>query len=434
MEKAQEVRDWQGRAYLVGDTPQDLINRPRSWMLWLPWAAMIAIAPLQYGYAAALPGLLSSAGRSVAGALVPLAVWIVFQAVVALPTAYLVRGGRLDVRAALRVGAVLSGAAMLTVAFSDGTAAIRTGYALLGGAGAGLVYGVCTETVARWFPERPGTHVGFATGAFAYGAAPLAVVAGLGSGGGVKVAFGVSGVLALAVIGLAAHFVRLPPRRWWPPHLDPREHALDSLVLRRTPPALREFSTGQALRTGASTCLAVILICAGAVSIFDVVAVATLERPVPWVALTLLIALNGAGRACAMLASERFGRRRVLSTVLALLAVGQLLFSAGVAAESGGLVLMAAVFAGLGGGAFYPLIASLVREFFGQERTAEIHSVVYSTKAVAGALGVAVAYLAITSANQPTVFLAMGAVAIVSLIVSHRLRRPGRPTTLPASV
>jgi MFS family permease len=433
MEKPLVVRDWQGRAYLVGESPHDLMNRPRSWMLWLPWAAMIAIAPLQYGYAAAVPGLLGPGDRSIAGVLTPLAVWIVCQAVVAFPTAYLVRDGRLGVRAALGAGAVLSGTALLTLALADGAAMILAGYALLGGAGAGLVYGVCTEVVARWYPERPGTHVAFATGAFAYGAAPVAVVAGAGPDH-LGAAFGVSGVVAVAAIGLAARFVRLPPPRWWPSHVDPRDHALDSLVLRRTPPALREFSTGQAMRTGALSSLVAILILAGAVSIFDVVVLATLGAPASWLALTLLIALNGAGRACAMLASERFGRRRVLSSVLALLAVGQPLFAAGATSDSTGLIFVAAVFAGLGGGAFYPLIASLVREFFGHERTAEIHGVVYSTKAVAGVLGVGLAYVALTSGSQATVFVGMAMAAVLSLVVSHRLRRPGCPATLPSGM
>ncbi|MFC7643962.1 hypothetical protein ACFQX6_26780 [Streptosporangium lutulentum] len=95
------------------------------------------------------------------------------------------------------------------------------------------MYGACTETVARWYPERPASRVGFTTGAFAYGTAPLAVAVGF-DGSGLQPLFVASAIIAWAAIGAAAVFVRLPPRNWWPSHLDPRTWALDGLALRRS--------------------------------------------------------------------------------------------------------------------------------------------------------------------------------------------------------
>ncbi|RCG24989.1 MFS transporter [Sphaerisporangium album] len=434
MENPLLVRDWRGRPYLVGHTARELTGRPRSWMFWLPWAAMIAIAPLQYGYAAATPVLLGRHDGSVLAVLLPLTVWIACQAVAAVPAIHLVRRGRLGVRPALAAGAVLSAAALLMVATATGTPALLAGYSLAGGVGGGLVYGVCTEVVARWYPERPARWVAYATGAYAYGAAPLAVVLGLAPHL-LRPVFVVSAALALPLVGAAAWFVRLPPRHWWPHGVDPRAHALDRLILRRTPPAVRQFSMGQALRTGALSRLAAILACAGAVSLFDVVALAMAEVPgAPWVALALLVTLNGAGRACAVLASEVAGRRRVLGGTLAVLAAGQALLAAGFAAGSGPLVVAAAGLAGLGGGAFYPLVASLVREYFGEEHTAEIHGAVYSAKAVAGVLGTGLAALAWASWGLPAAFGVAAAVAALTAAAGFGLRVPGRPVTLPTPV
>jgi MFS family permease len=117
-----------------------------------------------------------------------------------------------------------------------------------------------------------------------------------------------------------------------------------------------------------------------------------------------------------MLASDLVGRRRVLGAVLTLLGLGQVLLAVGA-------LIPGAILAGLGGGAFYPLIASLVREFFGEERTAEIQGVVYSTKAVAGILGVA----AVAVAG----FAVMAVPALLAALATLRLRKPGRPVTLP---
>ncbi|NRQ34091.1 hypothetical protein HII36_19860 [Nonomuraea sp. NN258] len=449
MENAELVRDWRGRSYLVGPVPSD-----RARMFRLAWASMVAIGPLQYGYAALLvrDGL----------ALIPLAAWIVCQAATPIPVLHLVRRGRLGVRAALAAGAALSGLGLVTLALTTATPALLTGYALLGGMGAGLVYGVCGEVVTSWHPERPAVRLGLITGAFGYGAAPLLVLAGAfwdatpPPGGALTWVFLVAGVAAVAVIGAAALFLRVAPPRWWPADVDPRAHALDPALLRRTPPAIREFSPSEAVRTPALAGLAAVLVCAGAVSLFDVVAVAATGS---WAAVAVLVALNGAGRALAMRCSELWGRRRVLTTVLALLTLGQLLLAASTAAATGTsatgtsatgtaatgtaagiggmpadpaasavLLWLGVLAAGAGGGAFYPLVAGLVRDFFGIGHVGPIGAVVYSTKAVAGLLGTALAALALT--GSPGVFLLAAALTALPAIAAPRLRHPGLPAAV----
>lgn len=415
MEKTTLVRDWRGRSYLVGPVPRD-----RSRMFWLAWAAMVAIGPLQYGYAA----LVARDGFT----LISLAAWIVCQATGALPALRLVRRGRLGVRAALAAGAALSGLGLLAVAAGGPAPVVFLGYAVLGGLGAGVVYGVCTEVVSSWHPERPAVRVGLLTGAFGYGALPLVVWVGLDPDA-LRPAFLAAAVAAWAAVAVAARFLRLPPAGWWPGTVDPRAHALDAAILRRTPGSVRQFSLAQALRTRTLAALAAILVCAGAVSVFDVIVVA---RAGAWGPLALLVALNGAGRALAMRCSEVVGRRRVLVTVLALLALGQALLAASRSASGGASALpwLGALAAGLAGGAFYPLVASLVRDFFGAERVGQIHAVVYSAKAVAGVGAVALAALAFTT-PAGALLLAAGLTAVTALATT-RLRAPGLPATLPA--
>ncbi|MGW6494609.1 MFS transporter [Nonomuraea angiospora] len=408
------VRDWRGRSYLPGPVPAD-----RTRMFWLAWGAMAAISPLQYGYAALL--------AKEATGLTLLAVWIACQAAGALPALHLVRRGRLGVRASLAAGAALSFAGLAAAALPLSAPGAFIGYALLGGLGAGLVYGVCGEVVSSWYPERPAARVGLITGAFGYGAVPLLVWAGLAPAA-TSTAFLVAAVVALAVIGTAARHLRLPPALWWPEDVDPRSHALDAARLRTTPEAARQFGPAQALRTRTLPALALILTCAGAVSVFDVIVVAGTGS---WGALAVLVALNGASRSVAMRCSELFGRRRVLAAVLTTLAIGQVLLATALAATPAGgpLLWLGAVAAGLGGGAFYPLLASLVREFFGVERAGEIHAVVYSAKALAGAGAAALALLAL---DTPVTALAVAAaLAALPALAIPRLRIPGLPATIP---
>ncbi|MBB5778600.1 MFS transporter [Nonomuraea jabiensis] len=395
-------------------------------MFWLAWGAMAAISPLQYGYAALL--------AKEATGLTLLAVWIACQAAGALPALHLVRRGRLGVRTSLAAGAALSFAGLAAAALPLSAPGAFVGYALLGGLGAGLVYGVCGEVVSAWYPERPAARVGLITGAFGYGAVPLLVWAGIAPAA-TSTAFLVAAVVALAVIGTAARHLRLPPALWWPEDVDPRSHALDAARLRTTPEAARQFGPAQALRTRTLPALALILTCAGAVSVVDVIVVAGTGS---WGALAVLVALNGASRSVAMRCSELFGRRRVLAAVLTALAAGQVLLAtalattppdAGPVMAGGPLLWLGAVAAGLGGGAFYPLLASLVREFFGVERAGEIHAVVYSAKALAGAGAAALALLAL---GTPVTALAVAAaLAALPALAIPRLRIPGLPATIP---
>ncbi|GAA1636644.1 hypothetical protein GCM10009733_037200 [Nonomuraea maheshkhaliensis] len=124
------IKDWRGRSYYPGPVPAD-----RARMFGLALAAMAAIAPLQYGYAALL-------ARD-AGGLTLLAVWIACQAAGALPALHLVRRGRLSVRACLAAGAGGSGLGLAIAALTTPGPAALIGYALLGGLGGGVVSGVC---------------------------------------------------------------------------------------------------------------------------------------------------------------------------------------------------------------------------------------------------------------------------------------------------
>ncbi|GAA1023105.1 hypothetical protein Aple_097910 [Acrocarpospora pleiomorpha] len=508
MQNAIEVRDWRGRIYLVGPSATELLRRPRTWMLWSACAAMAAIAPMQYGYAAISPQLAAALGLPLASTLIPLAVWLACQAITALATAILLSRGRLQARSALRLGALLSGAALLTVAAVSHPPALSglpvptaliVGYGLLGGIGAGLVYGACTQTVARWYPDRPAIRVSVVTGAFAYGTIPLAVAVGLDHDL-LGPAFLVAAGIVVIVVTAAASLLRTPPSLWWPPEVDPRAWALDRSVLHRQPRAARQFSLGEAARTRCLAVLALILVVAGAIGIFNVIAMAiTLDAtgPIMVAFIALMLLLNGSGRSGAVLLAERFGRPKVLSLVLLSLGTGQALLAlAGLTAQTEGqlgaqlgaqagaqieaqarvqdaiqaggmaaiqiegagvhagvhaavqagaevgtagaglgaglLALVGVLLAGIGGGACYPLIASLVREYFGDERMSGIHGVVYSAKAVAGSAGVGLAIWG--SMDIVAAFLAAAALSIGAVGLCGLLRRPGLPATLPIRV
>ena len=373
------VRDCFGRTYQVGPGAEELIGRSRAWMAWLPWAAMAATGVMQYSFGSLVPRL-TERGWSIGATLWLLAVWAVFQALAGFPTAlmldpasrssaYLRERGRIGPRGVMVTGAVLMLAGMVSLAHFDSYLGAMLGYSVLGGTGAGLVYATCSSTVAKWFPERMAARVSFVTGAFAYGAVPFAVAFLFTPP---AVALDVAAVLVGLVVAGTGLFLADPPPNWWPPDIDPREWARD----RRRSPAkpTRQFSFAEAMRTGVLPSMYLVLLVASAVSLFTVTFFATLGMrlgiglAVVAVGTAILLGANGAGRSLAIRVSERLGRRRALAAVLAAQAVGQVCLAGAAAAHSVFLLLLAAVLAGTGGGAFYPLFASLAREFFGELR------------------------------------------------------------------
>jgi MFS family permease len=422
------VLDFLGRTYQVGPTPEELTGRSRRALLWLSAAAMAAVGVLQYGYGSLVPDLVAR-GWGLGGVLWLLALWTVFQASAGFPAAYLRERGRIGPRGTMILGAALVAVGPLSLAHGEGIVAL-VGYSVLSGTGAGLVYATCSSTVAKWYPERSASRVSFITGAFAFGAVPFAMAFVLAP---VTVALDVTAVVIGLVVLAAGLVLRDPPPNWWPPHIDPREWAV------REPRAVRQYSAGEAVHTGVLPLMYVIVFCASAVSLFDVTFLALLgaqlDAGIAVIAICtgLLLGMNGGGRALAIRLCDRIGRRRTLSLVLGVLGTGQIFFAGAATSGSTVLLVLSALVAGAGGGAFYPLFASLAREYFGERSAVETHAMVYSAKAFGGVLGVGLAALVVPGWSFGALFLVAGAVALGSAALCARLRQPGRVPVLPGT-
>jgi len=432
-----EVRDLHGRSYRVGERPHDIIGHSRKWMLGLSWAAMAGIGVLQYGYGVAVSALHATDDASVTGALWVLALWVVFQAGAAAPTAALSHRFALAPSRAVLVGALLCAAGPLTLAYSDSLALAVLGYSVLCGTGAGIVYATCTSTVAKWYPEERAVRVGFVTGAFGYGAVPfIALFVGVLTPGNQTEVFAGVGVCVLLVVAVCGALLRDPPAGWWPPEIDPKLWAIDKRVnrsLRNNVPAVRQYSPREAVRTPAFVVMYLILVFAAAASLLAIVYV-------PFVAMShgfslaigasavgLLAVVNGAGRSVAGRISDRFGRRQTLSAALLLEGCAQLglVYSASVG-QPAAFVVFAAL-SGMAGGAFYPLFASLVADYFGERNAVRNFGVVYSAKLFGGIIGVGLPALVVASDGLTLLFVAAGLLSLCAAVMTRLLHRPGYP-------
>ncbi|RDH74512.1 MFS transporter [Mycolicibacterium moriokaense] len=427
-----EVRDLHGRSYRVGERPQDIMGRPRKWMLWLPLAAMAGISVLQYGYSVAA---ITLHGTKATAAFWVLALWVMFQAGAAALTAALRHRSVGAPSRAMLVGALLCAAGPLTLAHSDSFGLAVLGYSVLCGSGAGIVYATCASTVAKWYPEARGARIGVVTGAFGYGAVPFIVLFAAGlSDANHATAFTVVGVLVLAVVALCGLFFRDPPVGWWPPEVDPRLWAVDKRInrsLRSNAPAARQYAPAQAVRTTAFVVMYLIMVFAAAtfllaVAYVPIIAVSNgFSTLVAASAIGLLAVVSGGGRAVASLVSDRFGRRETLTAALLLAGCAQLglVYSASIH-HAAPFVVFAAV-SGLAGGACYPLLASLVADYFGERNAVRNFGLVYSAKLFGGLIGIGLPAFVVSSPALMKVFVAAGLIGLCAAVTTRLLHRPG---------
>ncbi|CAN5340488.1 OFA family MFS transporter [soil metagenome] len=432
-----EVRDLRGRAYRVGERPQDLIGCSRAWMLAFAWVAMAGIGVLQYGYGVALTALHMTSGKSLTGALWVLALWVVFQAGAAAPTAVLSQRFALSPARAVPIGAVLCAAGPLTVAHTDNLVLAVLGYSVLSGTGAGIVYATCTATVAKWYPEKRAARVGLVTGAVGWGAVPFIAAFALALNPDSRTgSFTAVAVIVIVLVAQCGALLQDPPAGWWPSEIDPKTWAIDKRLncsLRHNVTPLRPYSPGEAIRTPAFVVMYLILVVAAAASLLaavyiPIVAIAHgFSLSIAATAIGLLAIVNGAGRSVAGRLSDRFGRRQTLSAALVIEGCAQLglVYSAAIA-EPVTFVVFAAL-CGLAGGAFYPLVASLVADYFGEPSAARNFGMVYSAKLFGGLIGVGLPALLVASAHLMIPFLVAGLLSLCAAVMTRLLHRPGLP-------
>ncbi|WAL63930.1 OFA family MFS transporter [Amycolatopsis cynarae] len=433
-----EITDGNGRTYRMGESPQRLLGRSRAWMMWLPWVAMFAVSSFEYGWGAVEETLEEQYGWTLTDAFWLASIWAVFQAGVAFPAGRLREKGVFSARAAMLAGALCCGIGYFTLAQVGNLALGFIGYSVLGGIGAGLVYATCINMVGKWYPEKRGARVGFVNGAFAYGVVPIIYVFSyLMTPRNYSVILDVIGVYMLVVVAGCGFFFKDPPKNWWPGHIDPVKWAVAGRrtavrSLHRNPPAVRQFSPMEAIRSGMLPLMWCCMVIIGMVSLFGInfeVPFAKQSHFGPFVAASaagVLSIVNGTGRALVGWVSDAIGRRRTLTIVLVIAAVAQ--FGVLYAGNTRNLWLfMAAAFlTGFGSGAFYPLFATLVPDYFGENHNATNYGIVYSSKLVGGIGGGGVAAAVVVSWGYTGAYLLAGGAALLAAVLSLFLRQPGR--------
>ncbi|GGV04577.1 OFA family MFS transporter [Streptomyces spectabilis] len=432
-----ELTDARGRVYRVGESDRQILGRPRWTMVVLPWVAMIAISVFEYAYGAAEDTLSEAHHWTSSNTFWVLSVWIFFQAGVSFPAGKLREKGILTSRAAMLTGSVLSLFGFVSLSHAPNVAAAMVGFGLLGGVGSGLIYSTCVNMVGKWYPERRGGKTGFVNGGFAYGAVPFIFLFSYGfDTSNYRTVLDLVGFYVLAVTLVAGLFFKDPPKNWWPESVDPLRQGAGTrtaVALAKNPPAVAQFTPGEALRTGVVPLMWVCMLCCAGVSIFGISFQVPFAKEMgfgPMIAASsmgVMSVINGTGRGVVGWLSDRLGRRPTLTYVCVALSVAQfgVLWAGEIRNEP--LFLVFAFLSGFAGGAFYPLFAALVPDYFGENNNASNYGMVYSAKLVSGLFGGGIGATVVHSWGYVGAYTTAGAVSLLAAGLSLLLQQPSVP-------
>jgi MFS family permease len=431
-----EVTDANNRVYRVGETDRELLGKSRAWMVWLPWAAMMAVSVYEYGYGAAAKSLRDAHHWSMGQTFWLLAIWAFFQALIAFPAGKLREKGIVSAKAAMLAGAVLSAVGFVSIANSGNLVIAYLGFAVCGGTGAGLVYATCINLVGKWYPERRGGKTGFVNGGFAYGAVPFIFIFSYALHPNTYVwVLDLVGVYMLVVVAVCGMLFRDPPKNWWPAEIDPVQWATSKKgaeSLRKNPPAVRQYTPLEAIKTGMLPLMWLSLGISAGVSLFGISYMVPFAKDLgfgPLIAASsagVLSVINGTGRTLTGVISDRIGRKQTLLIVLLVSAVSLVgLLYAG-KAENEVAFLFFAFLVGFGGGAFYPMFASLTPDYFGENNNASNYGLIYSSKLLGSVVGIGVGASVIDEWGYAGAYWLAAASALVSAGIAAFLRQPGR--------
>ncbi|MEU7302925.1 OFA family MFS transporter [Streptomyces sp. NPDC007189] len=433
-----EVTDSRGRVYRIGETDRDILGHSRRLMVYLPWIAMMAISVSEYAYGSAEDTLSEAHGWTQSNTFWILSVWVFFQAGIAFPAGWLRERGILTARRAMYVGAAMCLLGFLALSHLDNVFLAILGFGVVGGVGSGLIYATCINMVGKWFPERRGAKTGFVNGGFAYGSLPFIFIFNYAfDTGNYNEVLDLIGVYVLIVVAVCAWFFKDPPKNWWPADVDPLSFAGNSksaASLAKNPPAVRQFTPKEAIRSGMLPLMWLSIVLTAGVSIFGISFQVDYAKEIgfgPLVAASsmgVMAVVNGVGRAVVGWLSDLWGRKTSLVFVIVVLGLAQfgVIWAGDIKNEW--LFLFFAFVSGFGGGAFYPMFAALTPDYFGENYNATNYGLVYSGKLVSGLFGGGLGSMVVGAWGYDGAYALAGGVSMVAAAIALLLRQPGRDT------
>jgi OFA family oxalate/formate antiporter-like MFS transporter len=304
---------------------------------------------------------------------------------------------RFGPRVVVMGGGLLVGLAWAINASADSLPLLYAG-AVVGGIGAGAVYGTAVGNSLKWFPDRRGLAAGLTAAGFGAGSAlTVAPIAATIQSSGYQAAFLRFGVLQGALILLFGAFLRAPGPGQVPPSRSVIQSQRDSTPgeALRTPLFWVMYATFVMVATGGLMVTAQLAQIAKDFKVADVpVSIAGLTLPALTFALSIDRVLNGITRPFFGWVSDHLGRERTMFAAFLLEGLGIVALVTFATEPVPFVVLSGLVF--FAWGEIYSLFPATCADIYGKRYVTTIYGALYTAKGTAALLVPVSAWLAQT--------------------------------------
>jgi OFA family oxalate/formate antiporter-like MFS transporter len=413
----------------------------RWWQLLLGVICMTMIANLQYGWTLFVSPINDKYQWGRAAIQVAFTIFVVVETWLVPIEGYLV--DKFGPKIVGILAGILVAAAWMINSVADTLALLYLG-AVVGGVGAGAVYGACVGNALKWFPDRRGFAAGITAMGFGAGSALTVIpIANMIRTAGYETTFWKFGLFQGAVVFLLGWFLRAPD----PGFTAPRKAAAAASV-----PA-RDYAPVEMVRTPTFWVMYVMFVM---MAIGGLIATAQAQpmakdygiadTPVTllWLTLpTLTFALsfdrifNGISRPFFGWVSDHIGRERTMFIAFSLEGVAVLLLGWLGAHPAAFVLLMCLVY--FAWGEIYSLFPATCGDTYGKKYAAANYGLLYTAKGTA-ALVVPYTSVIAASGNWQTVFVAASTLNFVAAAMALLVLKPMRarmggaqPATAPAA-
>ncbi len=404
------------------------VSRGRWWQLLVGVLCMSMIANLQYGWTLFVNPISARHGWGRAAIQVAFTLFVLTETWLVPIEGYLV--DRFGPRIVVLVASVFVGAAWVMNSYASSLPALYVA-AVIGGIGAGAVYGTCVGNALKWFPDRRGLAAGLTSMGFGAGSALTIVpISATIKAQGYKHAFLVFGIGQGLSVFLLGWFLRQPPERF--------ARVASALGARRT--AVPDRSPVEMARTPAFWVMYVmfVLMAAGGLmataqlapiahdfKVADVpVSILGLTLPALTFALSIDRVLNGITRPVCGWISDRIGRENTMFLAFALEGCGILLLGSMGANPVMFVMLSALVF--FAWGEIYSLFPATCADTFGSKFASANAGLLYTAKGTAALLVPLTSVIAASGGGWRTVFLAASVSNFIAAAMALFILKPLR--------
>jgi OFA family oxalate/formate antiporter-like MFS transporter len=214
------------------------VSRNRWFQLLVGIVGMVAIANLQYGWTLFVGPIDSKFHWGKAAIQVAFTLFVLAETWLVPLEAYFV--DRYGPRVIVAFGGILVGIAWVLNSAADSLAMLYTG-GVIGGIGAGIVYGTASGAALKWFPDRRGLAAGLTAAGFGAGSALTIIpIANQIKASGYESAFLTWGILQGVVVVVCAFLMHAP-----------RKEDLAEVVVSSETQTTRDFTPVEMLKTPA---------------------------------------------------------------------------------------------------------------------------------------------------------------------------------------